>query len=604
MSTGSNDVYEVIFEVRNSPLMAGIEESLAGAKRLDAQWQSTINSMRQRTAALKDSAGQDIPKTQGMFANLGLSAGDAGRQITRMAASFLVFQAGRELVSGMRDALVDLRDYTVTINKELTGMQSNIAELQSITGRAGESNAHVIQEHLELMKYSGMTSQQAIKFASAFTGEAEISREKFDPRQFAMIQQNAARFAMIHGGDAGTHAMLAGRLAGLYQPVEGKEDQQARDIATKQADLYSRLNMAPGETEPLTAVFAAELGKLVSPTGKGGMVGSPEALANMFVAAAKTARDPGEVGTRIEQFSRAMTGLNRSKDWAKFLRGAPGEGGLGVGPNARAEEAMVPLFKVLEQVQARGESIPGFLKSKGLANSQEILAISGMFEGRELYETVRKKKPLSAEEAQEVLTKPYTLGGGRLDLLQSQNEAKKTAVRIEQAQRGQLAEVFRGRAEAELLQQRQIGPEWEAGLGPAERAAYKAQETIHGTGTVVRQKIDALALKMAEREYGMMPKAEAEFNRYESSAVGKAKYMIPGYSAIHEDKYAGFGYTQSNRLAEDVNEMAEAKALGIDAATGKALAGRKIEKHLEDISHGVRKDRPMTVARPAPKVKE
>jgi hypothetical protein len=248
MSVASSDTYEVIFEVRDAPMAAGIEKMVADSRRLDAQWTSTMNNMRQRTAALADGAGDSVKKIPSMFDGVKKSVGDATSEIGRMAVGFAVFTVGRQLITGMRDALVDLRQYTVTMNKELTDMQLKLAEVQSITGRAGAGGAQVLQEHLELMKYTGMTSEQAMKFTGEFVGEAEISRAKFDPGQFNLIQQQAARFAMVHGGDPTTHAIMAGRLAGFTIPRGGRSRGRPRTFSQEQANLYAGLNLVPGNT--------------------------------------------------------------------------------------------------------------------------------------------------------------------------------------------------------------------------------------------------------------------------------------------------------------------------------------------------------------------
>src|SRR3954447_12179204 len=116
MSTASSDTYEVIFEVRDSPMAAGIEKMVADSRRLDAQWQTSMNNMRQRTAALAEGTNDSVKKIPSLFDSVKGSVGAASSEIARMAVGFAVFTVGRQLVTGMRDALVDLRQYTVSMN--------------------------------------------------------------------------------------------------------------------------------------------------------------------------------------------------------------------------------------------------------------------------------------------------------------------------------------------------------------------------------------------------------------------------------------------------------------------------------------------------------
>lgn len=599
MSTTSSDTYEVIFEVRDSPMAAGIEKMVADARRLDAQWQSSMNSMRQRSAAMADGAGESVKKIPSLFDNVKKSAGDATSEIGRMAVGFAVFTVGRQLVSGMRDALVDLRQYTVTMNKELTDMQLKLAEVQSITGRAGAGGAQVLQEHLDLMKYTGMTSEQATKFTGEFTGEAEIYREKFSPADFQQIQMNAARFAMIHGGDTGTHAAIAGRLAGYAAPGTN-----ADEIMRQQAEVYRLLNAGAGNTAQLAGSFNNALASLVSPTGEGGQVGSARTLAGLAVGASRLGA-PATVDTTLERFANVMTGQTRSPKWTAFLREE-----MKIPEGTTTEAAMGPVFARMQRESAGGKDLMQWAKDMGIANAAERRTLVGMYNQRQGIQQEMARPEVTVEQARQVLTDPYTMGreGFRPELAQRRAEAGTKAAELDMARQEQMAEVFRARARTQLTQENLIGPRWRAGLGPAERASKTLQESIYGTDAVENQRIDERALQIAERELGVRPRGETEFIRQESSAAGKAKYMIPGYSAVHESIYAGLGYTQGNQLPHDINEMISARRFGIDPSTG-AATGRatvddpEVKKAILETRDHTRKDRPMTVAKPAPSPK-
>jgi hypothetical protein len=591
MSVASSDTYEVIFEVRDAPMAAGIEKMVADSRRLDAQWTSTMNNMRQRTAALADGAGDSVKKIPSMFDGVKKSVGDATSEIGRMAVGFAVFTVGRQLITGMRDALVDLRQYTVTMNKELTDMQLKLAEVQSITGRAGAGGAQVLQEHLELMKYTGMTSEQAMKFTGEFVGEAEIYRPRYDPGQFAEIQNQAARFAMIHGGDAASHAILSGRLMGMMP--EGQRTAEA--VETKQADLYRRLNLAPGRTEALNQSYVQSLATLVSPTGQGGMVGSAEELANLYIPGSRVAGTPAKTASTMERFARVVTGQIRGKEWTPFLRDE-----LNIPEGTPTEQAMIPIFNRMASEQARGTDLPTWLRGKGIGNSKEISTLIGMFNQRQDYfDAVAKVRaePMTPAMARQTLTDPYTMGreGFRPELAIRRNEAAEKAVELQEAQQNQMAEVFRGRARVQLRQENQIGPRWQAGLSPVERADMLAKGMVQGEAYVERQKVDERALQLFEREYGQTRGHRAQLES------DRAWYNRPGFFGKPVDSYVGAAYVQSNQFAQEVNEGMLSRRIGIDPATG-AATGRasKDTKILEDIERGVRKDRPMTVAKPAP----
>lgn len=592
---GSIDTYEVVVAVDDSRAVASIDQIAAKAQNMDRQFTAAVSQMRAAMAQMSAQSSRQLSEVPDSFAGIGRNAGTATSAIGRLVSSLGLLSVGREIVSGMRDAFSDLRTYTEKLNADLVTMQSRLAEVQSITGRAGGSQREVIQEHLDVMKYTGMTSQQAAEFTGEFVGEAEVSREKFRPDQYAQIQRQSARFAMIHGGPASAHAILAGRLAGFYRPVPGQEDRQAEDIMTQQANLYAGMNLAPGMTAAVNQSVVTAMSRLVSPTGKGGMVGSPEALVNLAVAGAKPAGDPSSIDTFLEQFARGVTGQSRSKQWTSFLRDE-----LRIPAEAPAEVAMGPIFKRLEEVQARGQSLSGYLKDVGgLSSSEERRAIVGMFENRDLYEAARTRRRLSPEQARRQLEDPYTLGTDafRGNLALGREQAGLQAVQIEQAQMNQTAEIFRTRAVAQLTQQNRIGPTWQAGLGAGERLDQMLTNAVLGKDFVERQLIDQTAAQLYEQQTGRILPGHAQFNR-EGPGLWKQMTGI-SHTFVNEE------YVLANQFSADVNASESGRRLGFDAATGartgKALVDEEMKKAILDTRDHTRKDRPMTVAKPAPK---
>lgn len=590
MSMGADDTYEVIFAVDDSEAAKAIDRTVAAARRMDQQFQQSVTRMNQYTARMADQAGdamkrpsQEMPQITNHFAKIGEFAKSATSEIGRMAASFVLFTAAREIISSMKDGLSDLRSYTEKMNNDLISMQTRLAEVQSITSRAGGSQAEVIAEHLDLMKYTGMSSEQAKTFAEEFTGSAEVARGKFDPGEFAQIQRNTARFAMIHGGDIGSHAILAGRLAGMAAPGT-----TAEQLTTRQANIYGLLNLAEGRTQAVSGSYAEALSKLVSPTGAGGMVSSPEALAQLAVGASKVA-GAGAIDTRLEQFSRAATGMSRSKDWTKFLREE-----LKINPEASADEAMKPIFDAMERAGAQGMGPARFLRSKGMTNSAEVLAVAGMYGQRQFIYDAQARAPMTTAESNQTLTDPYTPGtvGFRGNLAQQRERASLQAVEIENAQREQIGMLFRDRAKRQLTQEGQIGERWRAGLGIVESAQIKSTDFTFGKGTYEQQKIDERALQLAERAYGKRVRGHDEYMRSFGSlnmATGK-----------HEDNYAGYGYAASNQVLSDIADLDDAKKVG-DRSGPSAWDDPGKPKKVEIVTDHSRKERPMTVPKPAPR---
>jgi hypothetical protein len=593
MSMASSDTYEVIFEVRDSPMAAAIEKSVADARRLDAQWQSTMNSMRQRTAALSEGVGESIRKIPSLFDNIKKSAGDATSEIGRMAVGFAVFTVGRQLITGMRDALVDLRQYTVSMNKDLTDMQLRLAEVQSISGRAGAGGAQVLQEHLDLMKYTGMTSEQATKFTGEFTGEAEIYREKFSPADFQQIQMNAARFAMIHGGDTGTHAAIAGRLAGYAAPGTN-----ADEIMRQQAEVYRLLNAGAGNTAQLAASYNNALATLVSPTGEGGQVGSARNLAGLAVGASRLGA-PATVDTTLERFANVMTGQTRSPVWTKFLREE-----MKIPEGTTAEAAMGPIFARMQRESAGGKDLMQWAKDMGIANAAERRTLVGMYNQRQGIQQEMARPEVTAEQARQVLTDPYTLGraGFRPELAMGRAVAGTKAAELEQAQQNQLAEIFRQRAVTELTRENQIGPQWAAGLGAGEKFSQMLADVSYGKDITSRQKIDERAAMIYERETNRRLPTGGRYDREGPGGMFGVFGGKPGkYGFVDES------YVSSNQLSADINQSESGRRFGFDAASGRAtgvaLDDAEVKKAILETRDHTRKDRPMTVAKPAPGVR-
>jgi hypothetical protein len=593
----SGNTYQVTVSIDNSQTAASINQMVAGFKSMDANFSAAVGQMRQTMGQLGAQARGQLSEIPNTFAGMGQSAQGAMSDIGRLAASFGVFSTGRQLVEGMRDSLTDLRTYTEKMNSDLVAMQTRLAEVQSITGRAGGSQADVVKEHLQVMRYTGMTSDQAREFTGEFVGEAEVSRAKFDPQQFNIIQQQAARFAMVHGGDPATHAIMAGRLAGFYDPTGRPIEGQAQDVLTREANLYSGLNLVPGNTAAVARSYVTAMARLVSPTGAGGMVGSPEALANLTVAAAGPAGEASGIDTTLEQFARGVTGQGRAGKWQEFLRNE-----LRIPAEAPAEVAMDPVFKRLQEVEATGASLTDYMQKQGLTSSTERLAIVSMYRNRGLIEAAANRPVLSPEEAQQQINAPYDINSNayrpNLDILRSQ--ANTQAILLERAQQNQMAEVFRSRAISELTQQNEIGPEWQAGLDLGQRFDQMISNQVFGKDFTTRQKIDERAAMIYERTTGRKLRGHAQFEK--EGPTWRNRLFGIGDRFVNED------YVMSNQLAGDINESETGRRFGFDAASG-AGRGRAIvddaetKKDIKDIVAGVRKDRPMTVARPAPSPK-
>jgi hypothetical protein len=581
----SGNTYQVTVSIDNTQTAASINQMVSGFRSMDANFSAAVSQMRQTMGQLGAQARGQLSEIPNTFAGMGQNAQGAMSSIGRLAASFGVFSTARQLVEGMKDSLTDLRTYTEKMNQDLTNMQLRLAEVQSISGRAGTGGAPVLQEHLELMKYTGMTSEQAMKFTGEFTGEAEIYRPKFTPGDFRRIQQDAARFAMIHGGDTGTHATIAGRLAGYAAPGTG-----ADEIMRQQAEIYRLLNAGAGNTAQLAASFNNALATLVSPTGEGGQVGSARALAGLAVGASRLGA-PATVDTTLERFANVMTGQTRSKDWTKFLRGGADEGGLGIKEGTPVESAMGRVFARMERESATGKDLMQWAKDMGISNAAERRTLVGMFNQRFGIQQEMAKPEVTTAEARQVLTDPYTMGraGFRPELALGRAQAGTRAAQLEQAQQNQLAEIFRARAVTELTRENQIGPQWQAGLDVGQRFDQMITNQVFGQDFKSRQAIDERAAMIYERETRRKLPGHAQFEK-EGPTWRNRLFGI-------SDRFVNEDYVMSNQLSADINQAETGRKLGFDAATGRATPDTKL---LKDIADGVRKDRPMTVAKPAP----
>lgn len=479
-------------------------------------------------------------------------------------------------------------------------MQLNLAEVQSITGNVGKDSSKVLQQHLEMMKYTGMTSAQAVGFTGEFVGEAEVSRAKFDPGQFNLIQQQAARFAMVHGGDPATHAIMAGRLAGFYDPTGRPVEGQAQDVLTRQANLYSGMNLVPGNTANVERSVVTAMARLVSPTGTGGMVGSPEALINLAVAAAGPAGEASGIDTTLEQFARGVTGQGRAGKWQQFLRNE-----LKIPAEAPAEVAMVPIFKRLQEVEATGASLTDYMQKQGLTSSTERLAIASIYRNRGLIDVAANRPVISPEEAQRQINEPYVLGakGERRELIYQRAVAGTKAAEIEDAQRNQLAEIYRQRAVTELTREHEIGPQWAAGLGAGGSFMNMMANMVYGQDYQSREKIDVRAATIFERETNRrLPTGRMR----DEQGYGLLGIKGSRYGFVDES------YVLGNQLAAEMNQVTSGNRFGFNAATGAATGKALVDDpevkkaiietrdHARDTRDHTRKDRPMTVAKPAP----
>jgi hypothetical protein len=597
----TGNTYQVTVSIDNTQTAASINQMVSGFRSMDANFSAAVSQMRQTMGQLGAQARGQLSEIPNTFAGMGQNAQGAMSSIGRLAASFGVFSTGRQLVEGMRDSLTDLRTYTEKMNQDLVNMQLRLAEVQSITGNVGKDSSKVLQQHLEMMKYTGMTSEQAVGFTGQFVGEAEVSRAKFDPGQFNLIQQQAARFAMVHGGDPTTHAIMAGRLAGFYDPTGRPVEGQAQDVLTRQANLYAGLNLVPGNTANVTRSYVTALARLVSPTGRGGMVGSPEALANLTVAAAGPAGEASGIDTTLEQFARGVTGQGRAGKWQEFLRNE-----LKIPAEAPAEVAMVPVFKRLQEVEATGASLTDYMQKQGLTSSTERLAIASMYRARGLIDVAANRPVISPEEAQKQINEPYILGsrGERRELIYQRAVAGTRAAQIEDAQQNQLAEIFRARAITELTKSHEIGPQWQAGLDVGQRFDQMITNQIYGQDFKSRQAIDERAAMIYERETRQKLPGHAKFEK-EGASWQSTLFGI-------SDRFVNEEYVLGNQLSADINAAESGRRFGFNAASGAATGKAMVDDpevkkaiietrdHARDTRDHTRKDRPMTVAKPAP----
>lgn len=342
------------------------------------------------------------------------------------------------------DVLRQAREESEQFARSTTEIRDALRDVRALSGKGGVDDAF-LRTHLEFIKQTGMTKTESHDFVEQFLGEAESFRGKMDPKQFEQLQTLSAQYAVAVGGDVGTRAKLAGRLLGM-----GPEGRGATDVLGEMAEVNRLLGLGSGKTDLLTKSYLNAAASMLSEGGTGA-VGSSRNLAALAMGASRLG---GEftVDTTLEQFGKAVQGFGPDA-WQKFVKKD-----LGVQEGTKVEQAMIPMFKWMEQQQAGGRDLNAALQEQGLDRVEMRRALIGMFNQRQsiMTELAGQGGQVSTPQAaMQQIADAFSSTEGRARLAEGQVTAAETEVGM----RFENANIYRRKAYAELLKTGELGPE-------------------------------------------------------------------------------------------------------------------------------------------------
>jgi hypothetical protein len=361
----------------------------------------------------------------------------------------------RELVSVLAQARQEAQQF----GDKTMQLRDSLRDIASVRGQAGVSD-ELIKETLDLRKKSGMTATEAHSFTEQFLGEAEAFRDKMDPKEFQRLSEQAARYAVVVGGDVGTRGKLAGRLMALAAPGT-----KADDIMNDMNEANRIIESGSGKAHLVTTSYTNLAATMLQPGGTG-RVGSARTLAILAMAASRVGGE-SEVDTNVERFAKAVQGGTTSKPWREFLKGA------GVKEGMKVEESMQVVFDKMEGAAQSGRDLDRYLQDMGIQRTEERRTLVAMFGQRE---------SMNVELARRVQAKPgQETAAGRIDAGTRSREVQRrltdAALAAKDVEYGMGQEVFGTylkKAQIELYDQ--LTPEAKA-AGWIENLAARAQGT-------------------------------------------------------------------------------------------------------------------------------
>lgn len=394
---------------------------------------------------------------------LALDAGPAApavAQSVQMFTSILnVLKEARREADAMADSSLRLRD--------------SMRDISALRGGTGGVSDEMVRGQLKFMQATGMTATEAHSYVEQFLGEAAAYQAKAkSPEEFERIQQMTAQYGMSQGVDPGTMAKLSGRILSM-----GGQGQTAESVLGTAAEVFRRINLGSGQASLATQAYTNAAASLVMPGG-GGQVGSMESLAALAMGASRSGSE-AEISTRLQQFSRAMTGTAGSEGWNKYVRE-----GLSIPEGTKAEVAMRRIFGEMEKVSnvgpitgtdaevagkiegltsgttKQGRDLSAWLREQGMMNSRERQAVIAMYAQRQsIYAELEGKGPdprATADTAKGAIGTYRESREGRMREAQAMN----VAAEVDEGMKNEELRIAATRARANLL--RKHGAGWVA----------------------------------------------------------------------------------------------------------------------------------------------
>jgi hypothetical protein len=581
---GADDVYAVVFQVDDSDEARAVQASIARQKQLHAQWQSTMGSMNQAAGGASKATDQ-ASKAMGGLGDAAGKVGDTVKSLFRgLAESAPAILAVRAITAAMTQGVAE----AAKLADQTQAMRDSLRDIVGITGGGGVG-AKPLAEHLQLMQAAGMSSQEAHGFRETFLGEAEAYKDRMKPEEYEELQTRSAKMAMSFGLKPETMAMLSGRLISRAAPGT-----TAGGVIGEAGEIQRLLQSGSGVTSRIMDSYLQSMSSLTNAQGTG-LVSSPRSLAVMAAGASRLGPE-STIDTTLENFSKAVGGLTRNKDWSKFIRED-----VGIKESTPVEIGMEKLFQKMEQVSGpgarftpeqlksdagaqkqlaemtegqgeQGRNLYAYLKEQGLKDTQALRSVVGMFGQREILRREMgrpQEERMGAAEVEAKITEAYDPRSERgRALRRRQADAHLVAAEVEQGKDYEEARRFRIDAAANLRQARVLSPE---NMAEQEMKDYLTGKKLTGEPGEQVRLVEQEAFRLAMKEKGMKFE-EAPFNAPGHIEGEGGGGFDPGARGAWSRRILGFELEENLKRANDAARIGDrSRMIGGIGQQGESL---------------------------------